>query len=848
MVLQAQSCRAIEISLIYINKVCSPTLEDAPYLPQKIIIMKKILSTVLLLALCALQLHALPAKPVKRIVTLDDGTKVELTLRGDEDYHFWVAADGTAFEEHKGRYIPVTRDEVNTRWAKHHKVRGSLAGLDLNTLRAKKRGDLKPGQFSGQQRGLVILVDYADKPMSVQPTPKAFFNDFFNKVGYNQDGNTGSVRDYFYDQSYGKFDLRFDVVGPIRAKHQMAYYGQNDEDGHDMHARDLIVEAVEAAADSIDYKNYDWDGDGVVEHIFIVYAGNSEAEGADPNTIWPHMSTVAHYNLKFDGVSIATYACASEFQGANGTVPDGVGSACHEFSHCLGLPDTYDVNYSGGVGVESWDVMHRGCYNNSSRTPSGHTSFAKMLVGWLDPVELDTMTPVSGMRPLDEAPEAYIMYNEGNRDEFYMLENRQPVKWDAALPGHGLLVYHVDYNKNAWKNNTVNVRPDHQRFSIIPADGRFDYYTQSGDPFPGIKRNTMLNMSTTPAATVYAQNVDGSYFMHKNIDSVEETDNGLISFVACRPDPVVPALNEPKVLSDNSFSVSWTPGAEGTIYEVFLEEYPAVAHDKEASRYFENDMSKFYAAKAGFTDVASKLTDYLGVGGWTGGKLFCTPDLLRIGTNSAPGYLVSPTCEEPKTSELTFAVSVKLFDSAQPLKGYWYFVTPDGAQNIDFEQTTDGLMILHLKDVKDIFRVGFYPESRVYVNHIYLYDGYWTEEELLSSSAKSRGPLRSNKFSYTTEEPTMTFKNLESSSRYEVKVRAFDGYVRTDWSEVKSVSFGADAILAPISDEDQQVVSRELYDMNGRKLDANAQRDSRGIFIEKRKLSNGKVITRKIAF
>ena len=125
---------------------------------------------------------------------------------------------------------------------------------------------------------------------------------------------------------------------------------------------------------------------------------------------------------------------------------EGIGTICHEFTHCLGLPDIYDTAYGGGYGMGYWDLMNSGSYNSNGYIPAGFTSYEKMYCGWSQPIELKNDTVITGMKPLSEGGESYIIYNDANRNEYYLLENRQKTGWDAGIPGNGLLVIHVDYD------------------------------------------------------------------------------------------------------------------------------------------------------------------------------------------------------------------------------------------------------------------------------------------------------------------------------------------------------------------------------------------------------------------
>ncbi len=240
----------------------------------------------------------------------------------------------------------------------------SQASRRLAKLQKAKATDL----YIGEKRGLVILVNFADLAM-VSETAQADFDAQFNEEGYSKSGHVGSVSDYFYEQSYEQFRLRFDVVGPITVSQDMAYYGGNDG-GSDQAVCTLVIEACKMVDELVDFSDYDWDGDNEVDQVFLIYAGYGENfTGVSEDAIWPHewdLSSGKSYGdgtgaLTLDGVKIDTYAMSCELYGKSGDQMDGIGMACHEFAHCLGYPDFYDTSYKGGWGMQAGDLMDSGC-------------------------------------------------------------------------------------------------------------------------------------------------------------------------------------------------------------------------------------------------------------------------------------------------------------------------------------------------------------------------------------------------------------------------------------------------------------------------------------------------------
>lgn len=484
-----------------------------------------------------------PAYPGKISISHNNGKQLVLTHRGDEHYSYFTDEEGNTYtRDDKGGFREIGSDEVAQVW----KARAAKAAA-RRTARAAActRGFGEPGKaIVGQKKGLVILVQFPDNHF-VTPNAKAVFDDYFNKEFYSDYGMSGSVRDYFIEQSYGQLTIDFDVVGPYTTAHEMAYYGGHSDSGaNDKNPGDMIKEVCRSADGMVNFADYDWDHDGKVEQVYVIYAGYGEnydhsTNGKYADTIWPHeweLESATGSSIKLDGVVINTYACSSELRGTSGDVLSGIGPACHEFSHCLGLPDFYDLD-GKHFGMSIWSVMDQGNYNNNSCTPAGYTSYERWFAGWLEPKEIKEMTTVKNMRPLSYSPEAYILYNELDRNEFYLLENRQLKGFDSALYGHGLLVLHVNYNRNRWRNNTVNSYDSLQMMTIIPADGTIGSKLATdlaGDPFPGIQNNTALTNNTTPAAILYHDNLDGQKLMSKSIEDITENKLGWISFVACR--------------------------------------------------------------------------------------------------------------------------------------------------------------------------------------------------------------------------------------------------------------------------------------------------------------------------
>lgn len=480
---------------------------------------------------------AIPARRVSKVVRQADGTELTLFLQGDETFHYYTTADGTPFREGRDGFWALDNRDVralhNQALQRRNTSRQQLAKRMRRVMKSRQAPFLTDEVIT--RRGLLILVNFADLSMINGDDSRILFNQMLNAIDDPYCRNHGSIREYFRDQSYNQFDIEFDVVGPVTVSGNMSYYGANDDDDYDKHPGEMIKEACRLVNDQVNFKNYDWDGDGEVENIYVIYAGYSEANGAPANTIWPHqwdLASATGTNLILDGTVISTYACGSELYGKSGKTLDGIGTMCHEYSHCLGLPDFYDCDgQTGGTGfgMAVWSLMDYGCYNYDGFCPCGYTAYERWYCGWLEPVELNQPCNIVGLKDIERNPEAYIIYNDAHKSEYYMLANHQKVGWDSEADAHGMLIIHVDYNKSAWANNTVNDNATHQRMTYKAADGRYTFYDTRTDLWPN-GNNTELTDSSTVMATLFNKNTDGQKLMHKPITEITETDS-LISFV-----------------------------------------------------------------------------------------------------------------------------------------------------------------------------------------------------------------------------------------------------------------------------------------------------------------------------
>lgn len=392
--------------------------------------------------------------------------------------------------------------------------------------------------LKGHKNVLVILVEFSDKAFE-QSHDVSFYNEMLNELGEKgrEAGLVGSVRDYFLVQSNNQFNLTFDVVGPIALSKEYSYYGKDSLSKQDVHLDEFAEEAIRMAAPIVDFSKYDWNHDGNVEQVVFIYSwfGQNVSFNKYPETIHPKKSNITYYGkdpIAINGVVINDFACVPELRmiKEDGTYQiNGIGTFCHEFSHCLGMPDMYDVN-NKFYGTTIWDLMGTGGHNGNGLIPAGFTSYEKMLFGWQQPIVLDDDTQITNMKAASQGGESYIIRNENNANEYYLIENRQKTGWDAALPGHGLLVLHVNHDEIVFGNNKVNNSENaYPHCKIILADNDSIANHHDGDLFP-YRGNDSLTANSTPVARLYHRNIDGSFLMGKTLSHICENADGTMNF------------------------------------------------------------------------------------------------------------------------------------------------------------------------------------------------------------------------------------------------------------------------------------------------------------------------------
>jgi M6 family metalloprotease domain protein len=572
----------------------------------------KQLSLIVCLMLCSLTTWAAKAESIPVQVRQADGSVITVILRGDEHINWYTTLDGVLLVQGTDNNYYIGKVEksgnlIATQQLAHEALTRSQAECNLIAKQDKEkffayvnkiaeesenaynnspltRGPIVDSGYggvpyfphTGSPKALVILAEFQDTTFTIQDTKKVFTNYLMNEghfsdTRYGQNQNYKGVRGYFKDCSYGQFTPFFDVVGPIKLPRKHAIYGAGN-DRMDL----LLADACAAVDDLVDFAKYDANNDGIVDLVYIIYAGHSaNYRNNKVSNIWPKSGTVTISDT-FDGKSIRRYGVSNELNGSDKTSKNnkkinGIGLFCHEFSHTLGLPDIYayrtPAEDQDNQGMEYWDIMDGGTGVHGGRIPASYLAWEREVMGWMNIDELKNNSTINNLKTIDNGGKAYKIVNPKNSNEYIVLQSMQKGAWNQGWGdgtyGKGLLAYRVSYKSDKVNvfdyPNNVKGKP---RVIPIPADGkilaaantkglnmreRFTAFTKqlNGDPYPYNGNNKIDKF------TMY----DGTILKRSISDIVENDAERHVSFKFINNEPEPTGIQSPSIVerttSDN---------------------------------------------------------------------------------------------------------------------------------------------------------------------------------------------------------------------------------------------------------------------------------------------------------
>lgn len=746
---------------------------------------------------------AVPAKPGLRVMKQADGTTIHLRLAGDEWHHSFTTDEGLTvargndgnfyYRTANGLSSVVAHDAAQRSAQEKAFISANTQDLTLKSLfteqqsarRSKALVARKSSQVpqTGSPRIPVILVNYKDKKF-ISSDPVSVWKKQVSAP------NEVSVYQYFVDQSFGKYTPQFDIYGPYTLPYQRSYYGANDYWGDDQRVGTMVGEACKGMDATIDWSKYDNDKDGVCDVVIILYAGDGEASSYDKdaeNAIWPCQWDLASSdykkNLTLDGVTVSKFAVFNELNGSNLSKIDGIGTFCHEFSHCLDLPDFYDTEYGNHFGMGSWSLLDMGSYNNDGYTPCGYTAYERNFMGWFNYTDPQVGTRYT-TKTVQDGGAAYKI-TSSNANEYYIIENIQQTGWNKYAHASGLQVTHVNYSATTWLQNTVN-NADRQGMTIIPADNNLKmdysyggYYIneedQKGDLFP-YNGHDELTATSTPAATLY----NSSANLDKPITKITKNSDGTVSFTYIAQPVASPVAAQATAVSGNSFTANWSECKDALSYT--LKVSPKSDYEKIFTETF---------AKCNTTVTSNvKLDTYLDNTGWTGSSMYIEPGGVRLSSGKNAGSITSPALNlSASGGKTTVVVKAKAYNSDTncPLT----IKVGNASQKVTVESSTQQTFVVILdcaEDASQKLTLSGIGGKRIIITGVEVYSGDASSEfdARARAASENRNPngeitvtgITSNSYKVT---------GLTPDTEYKYVVKAIYANEESAWSNAITV-------------------------------------------------------------
>ena len=483
--------------------------------------------------------YAVDASPHPVEVAQADGSTVTLNIRGNEFYNWYEDTGGYTVVESEGSYFYAIRD-----------ANGSLKATDL----AVGKADPQPSGLSkhvlpeaaimeesaalhshdvedqpqlidpvGDVKNIVILMRFSNHGGRTLPS-KSDFGKIFNSPGGDPTlAPTGSVRDVYLENSYGKLRLNSTIYGWVTLPKTEQYYADGNA-GRGPKVKEAIRDALELADPLINFSGFDKDSDGFVDAIAFVHSGyGAEWGGSDsdgtPYTgrIWSHRWSIPTWTSD-EGIKVRPYHINPGLWSTSGSNPGRIGVICHETGHFFGLPDFYDTG-GGGSGIGSWGMMANSWgFDGSQYYPPHFSAYSKIKLGWITPTNISSPGVYSVPRAESSGAKIYKISSGYSSGEYLLIENRQAVGYDQKIPSGtggkgGLAVWHIDEGKPANNDPGFPGQPGwpgnnkHYRIALLQADGKYDLEKGAGrgDAHDVYRKGFVdaINSSTVPNTKGY---------------------------------------------------------------------------------------------------------------------------------------------------------------------------------------------------------------------------------------------------------------------------------------------------------------------------------------------------------
>ncbi|HEX2747700.1 MAG TPA: M6 family metalloprotease domain-containing protein, partial [Verrucomicrobiales bacterium] len=351
---------------------------------------------------------------------------------------------------------------------------------------------------TGTNKVLCLLVEFQDLVHNPANTQASIHNALFGS-GNPANAPYESLQSYYKRASYNKLTLTGNTLGWYRTAYPRSAVAQTPAG-----RENLIKEVINFyAGQGHDFSQYDNDGDGDVDLVYVVYAGADTGWG---NFWWAYQTGWQDSNFRAGGKRLAKYVF--QFQNYNIADPFTPRVIIHETGHALGLPDYYDYEPAAGPqgGVGRLDMM--------DGNQGDHNCFSKWVLGWLTPTVVSSGSQTIALRSSGTSEDCVLIMpgastgTNGQFSEYFMVQNRTKAGNDDApdWPGTGLTIWHIDSKlDNAGQDYEFdNSYTAHKLIRLMEADGMEEIQAGgSGDAGDYYSGGDSFSVNSTPNSRRY---------------------------------------------------------------------------------------------------------------------------------------------------------------------------------------------------------------------------------------------------------------------------------------------------------------------------------------------------------
>ncbi|MCH5180624.1 MAG: immune inhibitor A [Erysipelotrichales bacterium] len=376
--------------------------------------------------------------------------------------------------------------------------------LSLSEVR-KARGYKADLASTGKIKALVLPIEFSDYPCSAASLAKyggcnGIRADIKSTLfGKSEETTWESLSSFYKKSSYGKLNITGDVADWYRPELSAAQYAlrliddPNNNTGVSDEILDLAVEAYRKTHTKKEMDEFDSDGDGYIDAVYVIYTvpartrigkidtsdlfwayaywsnAHSDIKDNKPEELpVPYTYFWASVSFMYEDMKLTEDGEYVEYRDENGKYVPDAHTFIHETGHLMGLQDYYSYDAQSGLD----DFGAAGAIDMMDNNVGDHNAYSKMLYGWTEPYYITESTTIT-LKPFYSSGDFVLLnvnWNGSMFDEYLLIEYYRPEGLNEYDSKHhfagnyplvfqepGVKVYHIDSRLGGYRTNGSNV-------------------------------------------------------------------------------------------------------------------------------------------------------------------------------------------------------------------------------------------------------------------------------------------------------------------------------------------------------------------------------------------------------